>query len=942
MIYFCSQQNRRALVLQHPTLNGVDYLEVCDDDGDCGCGTRLLITLLKDARHVALTPAQVRITGGSSTAQVTAVAVAPGTNAAPLALTVELDQPGDFSAYTLSLVASPTTGDPPRGFDPQLSTVAFSFKAGCATVGDCVPETCCPPEAPPKSDINYLAKDYDGFRQVMLDRLAVLVPVWTETHAADMGVALVELLAYAADHLSYQQDAVGTEAYLGTARSRISLRRHARLVDYRIGEGRNARTWVYAQAARDGVFVPSGGAAVLAFDLNVTDTNGEIGGASVEVTVRNVAAAPIASNAGTQTAGPAATVRDAADRRPHVDPGANQTVLAGAAVALAGSATVVAGAAIASYAWTQIAGPPVALAGANTATATFTAPPVSGPLFLPRVAGLPVAVRPGTTLAQTLLNSSSLGFTPVQDSWLYLEQNEMHVYTWSDANCCLAPGATEATLEGTLTSLAAGSVLLFEEVMGPLTGDPEDADPAKRWAVRLTAVQRTDYFGDTLRDPLNLQPITRIWWAPEDALPFPLCISSTSDAAHGSRALFRVSVARGNIIPVDHGIWGGFEDLGEVPPAPAGPVLEGSCTCGAESPVAAARPRFFPALARASLTFAEAFDAAGPASAFLAPPDAVPAAPQLSVSDDQGQNWAVLDDLLSSDEFQRVCVVEIERDGTAFLRFGDGQYGAAPEAGASFHALYRVGNGTAGNIGRDTLAHVLTTVGGIAEVRNPLAASGGVDPETMEHIRQQAPAAFRTQLRAVTPDDYGAMAQRDPAVSEARGTLRWTGSWYTAFVSVDAAADAGPDASLLVATKQRLNLLRMAGVDLEVEGAVIVGLRIELDICADPDHFQSDVRDAVLRLFVTGDLCDGQRGLLNPENFTFGETVYTSPFVAAAQGVEGVSSATLTVFQRMDDPSIDGAAQGYLTMGRLELARCDNDPNRLDRGIFVVHMDGGK
>jgi len=125
---------------------------------------------------------------------------------------------------------------------------------------------------------------------------------------------------------------------------------------------------------------------------------------------------------------------------------------------------------------------------------------------------------------------------------------------------------------------------------------------------------------------------------------------------------------------------------------------------------------------------------------------------------------------------------------------------------------------------------------------------------------------------------------------------------------------------------------------------VIVGLRIEMDVCVDPGHFQSDVRDAVLRLFVTGDLCDAvaQRGLLNPENFTFGETIYTSPFVAAAQGVEGVSSATVTAFQRMDDPSIDGAAQGYLTMGRLELARCDNDPNRLDRGIFVLHMDGGK
>jgi hypothetical protein len=134
----------------------------------------------------------------------------------------------------------------------------------------------------------------------------------------------------------------------------------------------------------------------------------------------------------------------------------------------------------------------------------------------------------------------------------------------------------------------------------------------------------------------------------------------------------------------------------------------------------------------------------------------------------------------------------------------------------------------------------------------------------------------------------------------------------------------------------------MMGVDLEVEGAVIVGLRIEMNICVDPGYFQADVETALVGLFTTGNQCTGQSGMLNPENFTFGQTIYTSPFIAAAHGVEGVVSVTMTKFQRMDDPSADGVTQGYLTMGRLEMARCDNDPNRLDRGIFVLHMDGGK
>ena len=93
-------------------------------------------------------------------------------------------------------------------------------------------------------EINYLAKDYASFRQLILDRLALVMPRWQETHVPDLGIALVELLAYVGDYLSYYQDAVATEAYLGTARQRISVRRHVRLVDYAMHEGCNARAWV--------------------------------------------------------------------------------------------------------------------------------------------------------------------------------------------------------------------------------------------------------------------------------------------------------------------------------------------------------------------------------------------------------------------------------------------------------------------------------------------------------------------------------------------------------------------------------------------------------------------------------------------------------------------------------------------------------------------------
>lgn len=94
-------------------------------------------------------------------------------------------------------------------------------------------------------EIDFLAKDFASFRQLMLDQIALLLPDWQEQHPADLGNALVDILAYAADYLSYYQDGVATEAYLGTARLRRSVRRHARLLDYELHDGCNARTWVH-------------------------------------------------------------------------------------------------------------------------------------------------------------------------------------------------------------------------------------------------------------------------------------------------------------------------------------------------------------------------------------------------------------------------------------------------------------------------------------------------------------------------------------------------------------------------------------------------------------------------------------------------------------------------------------------------------------------------
>src|SRR5262249_50911101 len=125
---------------------------------------------------------------------------------------VTVDRAGDFSTYTLCIVELDKDGhpteNPPKGFDVRYACLDFSFKANCLSDLDCQTADTCPPKVLVEPEIDYLAKDYQSSRQLILDRLALIMPDWREQHVPDIGITLVEILAYVGDYLSYYQDAV--------------------------------------------------------------------------------------------------------------------------------------------------------------------------------------------------------------------------------------------------------------------------------------------------------------------------------------------------------------------------------------------------------------------------------------------------------------------------------------------------------------------------------------------------------------------------------------------------------------------------------------------------------------------------------------------------------------------------------------------------------------
>jgi hypothetical protein len=107
------------------------------------------------------------------------------------------------------------------GFDPILRGIRFSFRLHCDS-GDCAGAAPGPAVPAPSPELDYLARDYDSYRRMMLDRMAVGVPSWTERQPADTGMALVEWLAFVGDALSYRLDHVGTEYGASCPAGRLS------------------------------------------------------------------------------------------------------------------------------------------------------------------------------------------------------------------------------------------------------------------------------------------------------------------------------------------------------------------------------------------------------------------------------------------------------------------------------------------------------------------------------------------------------------------------------------------------------------------------------------------------------------------------------------------------------------------------------------------------
>lgn len=263
------------------------------------------------------------------------------------------------------------------------------------------------------------------------------------------------------------------------------------------------------------------------------------------------------------------------------------------------------------------------------------------------------------------------------------------------------------------------------------------------------------------------------------------------------------------------------------------------------------------------------------------------------------------------------------------------------------------------------------------------------NPTLMDTARQAGPRAVHTQRRMVTARDYAVRLEAHPLVMRAHAWSEWSGSWTTLHIAVilwnntplDQSLPDNPAAVQALATalgkpvrhlEQEIRRLRaavrdfharlglripdwagaptlrtvlqlylqtyrMVGQEAMLQDALPVGIRMAISIRVDADYFQSEIRRAVIEA-----LGRGPGGFFEPGRLRFGEDLHAGDIFQTLMALDGVEAVCLNRFKRVGRRFPDQSDAGRIALDGLEIAVCDNEPGRPERGYFTLELHGGR
>ncbi|MGH3993711.1 MAG: putative baseplate assembly protein, partial [Pseudonocardiaceae bacterium] len=230
------------------------------------------------------------------------------------------------------------------------------------------------------------------------------------------------------------------------------------------------------------------------------------------------------------------------------------------------------------------------------------------------------------------------------------------------------------------------------------------------------------------------------------------------------------------------------------------------------------------------------------------------------------------------------------------------QYGAIPPKDSAIRLRrYTIGGGSAGNVGKAAIRTLKSSIPFVSAVENRRRAQGGVDGETLDQARHRAPILLRTRSRAVTAEDYEAIA-RETAPEVARVRCLTAGeegvdAGSVRVLVVPAAArtegrlsfpDLVPNRAVLERIGARLDEVRLLGARVVVEPPLYRGVTVVATAIARPRADMAAVQKATIDALYA--FLDPISGGPDGDGWEFGRPVHAGDVFGVLQRVRGVEA----------------------------------------------------
>jgi hypothetical protein len=250
--------------------------------------------------------------------------------------------------------------------------------------------------------------------------------------------------------------------------------------------------------------------------------------------------------------------------------------------------------------------------------------------------------------------------------------------------------------------------------------------------------------------------------------------------------------------------------------------------------------------------------------------------------------WTEVATLFGQGPSQQVYTTLNQTDGTTVVRFGDGLEGATlPTGQNNVHADYRIGSGSAGNVGAGSLTTLMDRPLGVDGVTNPQPATGGQDPASIDDLRSDAPQTVLTLGRAVSITDYQSFASTFAGIAKAHAIWIPGGPGRGVFLTVAGVNGAAlpPGNPTLGNLATSLHNFGNPIIPITVQSFLETLFGLSADLQYDPKYDAATVKAQVLQT------------LAQTYSFaerSFGQGISVDEVAAVIQAVPGVVAVNVT------------------------------------------------